>query len=67
MKLETKKPPKDRDFLGLVERPSYTYWEIFFWATKKDGVDKAQYVDRGLFKMPKIKGWVDFPKDDELE
>lgn len=66
MKIETNNPPKNREFLGLVETPNYTYWDIFFWATKADGVDKAQYVDRGLFSMPNIKGWVDLPKEDDL-
>lgn len=61
------KPPKNGEaFLGLIEAGGVTYWEIFFWATKKDGVRKACYVDRGLFDMPKIKGWLPLPHIEEI-
>lgn len=57
-----RKPPKDRDFLGLVK--SYNgelYWDIFFWATKEYGVKKACFVDRQLFDMPELLRWEELP------
>lgn len=62
MKLETKKPPKNREFLGLATGYTGTYWDIFFWATKEYGVDKAQFVDRQLYKMPELLGWIELPE-----
>ena len=56
------KPPKDREFLGLVVSGNNVYWDIFFWATKEDGVPKGGYHDRGFFEMPKIFGWIELPK-----
>lgn len=58
------KPPKNRFFLGLVKSAN-PYWDIFSWATKEDGVDKACYVDSGLFKMPEIYGWTELPAIEE--
>lgn len=57
------KPPKNRDFLGLVEaRNGELYWDIFFWATKEHGVRKSCFVDRNLFDMPTVVGWTDLPE-----
>ena len=56
------KPPKDREFLGLVVSGNNVYWDIFFWATKEDGVPRGGYHDRGLFEMPAIFGWIDLPE-----
>lgn len=53
------KPPKGRDFLGLVVSGGNVYWDIFFWATKEDGVNRGGYYDRDLFEMPAIFGWTD--------
>ncbi|AHK11149.1 hypothetical protein S14_37 [Shewanella sp. phage 1/4] len=51
------KPPKDGEvFLALVDH-AQPYWDIFFWATKEDGVDKDCYVDRSWFEMPPIIKW----------
>jgi len=63
MKIKKTKPPKDREFLGLVgENGHPEYWDFFWWATKKDGINcKACYVDRAFFCMPKIIGWVEVP------
>ena len=66
MKLQTKKPPKNRPFLGLVKKPCEDYWEIFFWGTREDGLENAQYVDRGLFQMPELRGWVELPNEEEI-
>lgn len=61
----SKLPPKNRDFLGLVDNNGNSYWDIFFWATKEDGVGgRACYTDRGLFDMPKILRWQDLPSID---
>jgi hypothetical protein len=61
-KLMTTKPPKNREFLGLVECNGGCYWDIFFWATRENGINgKSCYTDRMLFKMPDIAGWVDLP------
>ncbi len=57
----SKNPPKNREFLGLVDN-SQPYWDIFFWATKDDGVHKSGFVDRGLFSMPKLIKWEELPK-----
>jgi hypothetical protein len=55
------KPPKDGEgFLALVQH-SQPYWDIFFWATKEDGVDKSCYVDRSWFEMPRIIKWQRLP------
>jgi hypothetical protein len=57
-------PPKNRDFLGLVDHPT-RYWDIFFYGRKEDGLPKAEYIDRGLFSMPKLIGWVELPVIEE--
>ena len=58
-----KNPPKDRSFLGLVSTyNNECHWDIFFWATKEDGVWKSCYVDTELFDMPKLIRWVDLPE-----
>lgn len=61
-----KKPPKNRDFLGLVNHDT-PYWDIFFWATSKDGVRKGDtgYCDRGLFRMPELIRWEELPDIEE--
>ena len=60
------KPPKNRDFLALVDTGYHGYWDIFFWATREDGVNgKACYVDRQFYAMPNIRGWVDLPEIEE--
>lgn len=56
----SKNPPKNRDFLGLVDH-NQPYWDIFFWATKEDGVMKSEFVDRELFSMPKLIKWEELP------
>lgn len=64
MKLNKTKPPKNREFMGLVagETLGARYWDFFWWATSADGLSKkAQYVDRGFFAMPKIIGWIEVP------
>lgn len=55
--------PKDRDFLGLIGGCCNTpYWDIFFWATKEDGVrGKSRFVDRELFDMPELLCWEELP------
>jgi len=54
-------PPKDGEaFLALVDGAE-PYWEIFFWAIKDDGVDKACYIGRNWFKMPRILKWEPLP------
>ena len=59
-------PPKTRDFLGLVElSDGFRYWDIFFWATKENGVRKAGYVDKELYDMPNIVKWQDLPPTEE--
>lgn len=58
--LNNKTPPKNRDFLGLVDHQT-PYWDIFFYGRKEDGLRKAEFVDRGLFSMPKLRGWVELP------
>ncbi|QXN60206.1 hypothetical protein KUA24_139 [Vibrio phage HNL01] len=65
MKKKPKNPPKNNLFLGLVALESGDkYWDIFFWATKEDGVNSAQFVDRGLFAMPTIERWEYLPEID---
>lgn len=61
------KPPKDRDFLGLVKDDmNGNYWDIFFWATKEDGVGgKSCFTDRGLYDMPPLIKWIDLPPTEE--
>ena len=55
-------PPKDRDFLALVDDGDNVYWDVFFWATKKDGVgSKSCFVDRNLNDMPNIREWIFLP------
>ena len=66
MKINKIKPPKNREFLGLVaarDSESPAYWDFFWWATKENGVNgPACYVDRGFFNMPKILGWIEVPE-----
>ena len=64
MKINKTKPPKNREFLGLVSRDGDPkYWDFFWWATKKDGVNgHARYVDREFFEMPEILGWIEVPE-----
>lgn len=57
-----KNPPKNRNFLGLVDVGYGPYWDIFFWATKEDGVQKACYVDTELFDMPDLIRWTELPE-----
>ncbi len=60
--------PKDRDFLGLVAdfKGQPHYWDIFFWATREDGINgKACFVGRDLFSMPGLVGWADLPMMEE--
>ena len=61
MKINKTKPPKDIEFLGLVSNNGEPrYWDLFWWATKEDGVNgKACYVDRVFFNMPDILGWIE--------
>ena len=65
--IKNKRYPKDRSFLGCVcdSKGNPHYWDIFFWATKEDGVDKACFVDSGLFAMPKCIGWHELPSLEE--
>ena len=51
MKINKTKPPKDREFLGLV--------------AARDGESPACYVDRMFFDMPKILGWIEVPDLEE--
>ena len=61
------KPPKTREFLGLVSLDNTPYWDIFWWATKEDGVGgKSCFVDRGFFDMPELLGWVELPDIEEI-
>jgi hypothetical protein len=60
------KPPKNRDFLGFVKHyNNEPYWDIFFWATREDGVRKACFVDRQLCVMPDLIRWADLPNSGE--
>jgi hypothetical protein len=64
------KPPKNREFLGLVEDGSHIYWDILFWATREHGVNgKSCYTDRMLYEVlpQKIKGWVELPMIEEYK
>ena len=58
------KPPKNREFLGLVSKDGDPkYWDFFWWVTKEDGVNgPACYVDREFFEMPEILGWIEVPE-----
>ena len=60
-------PPKNREFLGLVDGGwNSHYWDIFFWATKEDGVGgKACFTDRMLYDMPTLVGWMELPPTEE--
>ena len=58
--LKTTIPPKNRDFLGYVDHET-PYWDIFFYGRKENGLRKAEFVDRGLFSMPKLIGWCELP------
>lgn len=66
-KLNTTKPPKNREFLGLVQNNNGYYWDFFWWATRQDGVNgAAQFVDREFFAMPKLIGWIELPEVEEV-
>jgi hypothetical protein len=55
------KPPKTRDFLGLVKCDE-PYWDIFFWSSRKEhGTDSNGFTDRMYYKMPELVRWVDLP------
>lgn len=58
------KLPRDREFLGLVDDGNNIYWDIFWFATKKDGADRPCFIDRQYFDMPNIKIWVEMPPID---
>ena len=61
-----KKYPKTREFLGLVKSEESYYWDIFWWATKEDGVNgKSCFVDRQFFCMPSLCGWTELPEIQE--
>lgn len=64
MKINKTKPPKDREFFGLVSHNGeLKYWDFFWYATKENGVNgPACYVDRDFFRMPKILGWIEVPE-----
>lgn len=64
--IKTNNPPKDREFLGLVENQNGRYWDFFWWARKEDGVPKGCFVDRDYYDMPKILGWIEVP-DKEID
>ena len=41
MKINKTKPPKDREFLGLVSNNGEPkYLDFFWWATKENGVER---------------------------
>lgn len=68
--MNTTKPPKNREFLGLSVRSGEAYWDIYFWATKKHGVQIPCFVDTELFDMGDIYVWAELPEIpiiDELE
>ena len=59
--------PKNREFLGLVDHCGIPYWDIFWWATREEGVNgKACFVDGAFFNMPKLIGWVELPEIEEV-
>ena len=66
MKINKIKPPKDREFLGLVagrDGESPAYWDFFWYATKDTGSNGPScYLDRSFFDMPKILGWIEVPE-----
>ena len=64
MIFKTTKPPKNREFLGLVKH-KHPYWDFFWWAKKEDGVDKACFIDREFYNMPELYGWTEVPMIDE--
>ena len=66
-KLNKTKPPKNREFLGLVNTKQDCYWDFFWWARKEDGVPKGCYIDRQYFDMPDIAGWIEVPVVEEQE
>lgn len=65
MALNKIKPPKNREFLGYVDSLS-PYFDFFWWATKADGNDKAGFVDRQFFEMPKLIGWIEVPNVEDI-
>ena len=63
---KSKRYPKNREFLGLVDHYNTPYWDIFWWATKEDGVNGAAcFVDRGFYAMPELLGWEELPEVEE--
>lgn len=46
LKFNTNRPPKDREFLGLVKLCDGFMWEILYWATKQDGVEGGALLRR---------------------
>ena len=63
---KNKRYPKTREFLVLVDHDNTLYWDIFWWATKEDGVNgRACFVDRGFFDMPELVGWTELPEIEE--
>ena len=63
---KNKRYPKTREFLGLVDHDNTLYWDIFWWATKEDGVNgKACFVDKSFFGMPELVGWTELPEIEE--
>lgn len=62
MSLNKTKPPKNREFLALVEsKCGSVYWDFFIWATNEHGATKSGFMDRQLYDMPPILGWVELP------
>lgn len=62
VELNNTNPPKNREFLGLVDRGHASYWDFFWWATRADGVNgKSCFVDRQFYDMPKLVGWIEVP------
>lgn len=54
-----KKMPKDRRFLGLTDDG---YWVILQYVTRKDGAEKAAFVDSGWFEYKNIIRWEELPE-----
>ena len=60
MKINKTKPPKNREFLGLVKdlRGYPSYLDFFDYDCYKE----MKYLDRDGFEMPEIVGWVEVPE-----
>lgn len=57
LKLNKTKPPKNREFIGIVENGKYP--EFFNWG----GHNRIKcFLDRNFYEMPKIIGWIDIPE-----